>query len=339
MILPEEYVCSKFFLFAGLPKRNKYNNTYQGSCPMCKEGDSWLKQRRFYFLPKKNLVYCHNCGYSKTPLNWIKEICGITFWQIKEELNDSSVEITIEEERRESVKVDTLPKDCINLFDTTQVSFYKTNKVLKEAIKFLGDRKLFDCVNSPKAFYLSLTDFVHKNRIVIPFYDESGKIAHYQTRLLLDSDKESRPRYISKIGSEKTLFNFNNIKPDNDTIFIFEGPFNSCFTENGVAVAGIQEDSYQLFSPKQEIQMSKYPLHEKIWILDSQWKDTASRNKSHKLLETGQNVFIWPEKVGKKYKDFNDICIDLNANKISAEYIKKHTFSGDEGFDKLSKIH
>ena len=336
MVLPEDYVSSKFFRFVGLPKRNKIGNTYQGCCPICREGDSWLSKRRFYYIPSKNRVFCHNCGYNETPLEWIKEIEGLTFSDIKNELDNNKIDVIPVIEQKQSTVVSTLPKDSINLLDPLQLEYYKTNKVVRTAFDFLQTRMLLDSVNAPKAYYISLTDFVHKNRLIIPFYDEKNKIVHYQTRKLVDDNK---PRYMSKIGSEKTLFNINNVSLDLDTIFIFVGPFNSCFVENGVAVAGIQEGSYQLFTPKQLTQINNYPTHDKIWVLDSQWIDSAGREKSKKLLELGERVFIWPETVGRKYKDFNDICIDLKAKKISAEYIKKYTFSGDEGIDKLLKCN
>lgn len=337
MNLPEDYVCSKFYQFVGAPKHNKLGRTYQGSCPICREGDSWLKKRRFYYIPKNNRLYCHNCGYNESPVKWIYDMQGLSYYDIQRELDNSRIEITPIVEKVESKKVSTLPKDSINLLDHTQVEYYKNNRIVKTALDFLNERKLLGAVNSPKAYYISLTDFVHKNRLIIPFYDENNKIVHYQTRTLFSDD--DKPRYMSKIGSEKTLFNINNISNDIDTIFIFEGPLNCCFVENAIAVAGIQEGSYQLFTNRQENQIKNFPTHNKIWVLDSQWIDSAGREKSKKLLKMGERVFIWPEKIGKKYKDFNDICMDLNAKKISVDYIKKYTFDGNKGLDIISKIN
>lgn len=333
MILPEDYVCQKFYQFAGAPAKNRYNRTYQGSCPICREGNSWLRKRRFYYIPEKNRLYCHNCGYNESPINWIKQMTGMSFIEIKEELNSVNIDILPTIETKQSRKVETLPKDSINLLDKVQVDYYKSNKIVKIALDFLQSRKLLVAENKPKAYYISLTDFIHKNRIIIPFYDQKNKIVHYQTRKLIDSD--DRPRYISKVGSEKTVFNLNNIDPDMDKIFIFEGPFNSTFTKNGVAIAGIQEGSYQLFTDAQEKQMIQFPLHERIWVLDSQHIDSAARNKSIKLLEMGESVFVWPHKLGSKYKDFNDIAIDMNVNKIPPDFILKNTFKGKDGLDKF----
>jgi hypothetical protein len=324
-IVPEDYITLKFFQYVGAPEKNKYNNTYQGSCPICREGSSWLKKRRFYYLPKLNRVFCHNCGYSKSPLSWVMEISGYSLAEILSELNETPVEIKLDDEQKKEIKVESLPKDCINLFDSSQLQFYRNNKIVQKAIVFMEKRLLHIAINRPDALYLSLTDKVHKNRLVIPFYDENDKIVYYQSRTILEADELCRPRYLSKMNSEKTIFNIDNMNPELDTMFIFEGPINSCFVKNGVAIGGIQENSYQLFTSKQQEQIDKFPFHKRIWVLDSQWKDKASFNKTKKLLELKENVFIWPKNLGKKYKDFNDIAIDIKCNQLSPAYIKEHS--------------
>jgi hypothetical protein len=326
LLLPEDYIVEKFYRFVGAPERNRYNNTYQGSCPICREGSSWLRKRRFYFIPNKNLVYCHNCGYKTTPLKWIKDITGLTFEEIKNELQNSFVDISLnEEEKCKNIISDTLPKDSINLYDKTQTDFYKNNSVLKKAIELVKNRRLDVAINKPKSIYLSLTDKVHKNRLILPFYDENGKIIYYQTRTILENDNLYRPKYISKIGADKTLFNIDKIDSNFEYIFVFEGPINSCFVKNGVAIGGIQENSYQLYTKKQQEQIDKFPFHKKIWILDSQWKDKAAFNKTKKLLELKEAVFLWNSDKGNRYKDFNEMAIVENLNEITSDFILKYT--------------
>jgi hypothetical protein len=327
--LPEDFVVTKFYQYVGNPTKNRYNNTYQGSCPMCREGSSWMKKKRFYFIPEKNLVFCHNCGYKKNPVNWISELCNITISSLLKEVQEYSPSFSsfvLEDTKPTKIVVDTLPKDCINLFDEAQIKFYRSNPFIVNALDFLRRRNLLNAANNPKAFYISLNDKFHKNRIIIPFYDENGKIVHYQSRSL-DEQKDLRPRYISKLNSEKTIFNIDKIDLSFDTIFIFEGPFNSCFVKNGVAVGGIQENSYQLYTKKQEEQISKFPFHKKVWVLDSHHKDTAAHNKIKKLLQLKEAVFIWPKKIGELYKDFNDICIGFDINEVSDKFIKKYTIN------------
>lgn len=329
IVVPEDYVVQKFFQYCGAPKHNRYNKTYQGSCPICREGRSWLKKRRCYYIPKNNNIFCHNCGWSSAPLNWIMQVCRLTFAEIRQELEQLDTSVVVEATiKAPVVHTATLPHDSINLFDANQVEFYSSNTIVQRALEFISSRRLDRAVNKPQALYVSLTDKVHKNRLIIPFLDSSGKIAHYQTRTILKADERLRPRYMSKQGSEKTLFNFNQVSSSIDTIFIFEGPLNACFTKNGVAVAGIQGDSHKTFTPKQQAQIQSMPFHDRVWVLDSQWKDQAALSKSKILAATGESIFIWPEKIGKHFKDFNDIAIAGNVDEISTDFVLKNTYKG-----------
>mgnify|MGYP003651849420 CR=1 FL=1 len=323
MILSEEYVANKFYQYAGGPKYSAYNKTYNGSCPICREGSSWLKKKRLFYIPERNLIYCHNCGWSGNPIKWIMEIDNISFKEICEEAEYTT--FVVHNTSKRIINTDVLPKDCINLCDSTQLEYYKDNDIVKNALAFLSSRKLLSAINAP-TFYLSLTDFIHKNRIIIPFLDSNGKIKHYQSRVFLKND--IRPRYISKIDSEKTIFNLNNIKQNIDHLFIFEGPFNACFMQNGIAIAGIQEKSQQSLTAEQESQLVPYNTYKQVWVLDSQWIDKTSLKKSKILADQGKCLFIWPEKIGKKYKDFNDLTIAADINEVKPKFVLDNTFCG-----------
>jgi hypothetical protein len=153
---------------------------------------------------------------------------------------------------------------------------------------------------------------------------------------LLESD--DKPKYLSKQNSEKTLFNYNNIKPNADQIYITEGPVDSFFIKNSVAVAGIQERSQQLFSATQQKQIDRLFLMQPTWVLDSQWQDTASRMKSEILLNQGACVFLWPRDLGKQFKDINDVCVKFKIDQIGSDFIQKHTYCGLRGIVKLKQI-
>ena len=106
------------------------------------------------------------------------------------------------------------------------------------------------------------------------------------------------------LGHIKTLFNINNIDSNSDNIFILEGPIDSFFLRNSVAVAGIQENSDSTFVGLQYDQIKRYSLFKKIWVLDSQWCDSASMQKTKKLID-----------------------INYNLDEISPEFILKNTYS------------
>jgi len=339
ILVPEDYVVCKFFQFAGRPKKVIGTNKYQASCPHCREGNSWNKKRRFFYIPDKNLLYCHNCGYSKSSFNWLVDITGMTPRELIRDLESNKYDILQYEEKPEIVKEETpsLPQDCINLFDTVQTDYYKSNAVVNVALKYISDRKLDIAINKPKALFLSLVDRVHKNRLILPFYDDDGKILFYQSRTILNSDK--MPKYISKQNGEKSIFNYDKIDADSDYVFVFEGPINSFFMRNGIAVGGIQEKSYALFNSKQKEQMDKLSFKKRIWVLDSQWIDNAAATKTKRLLEINERVFIWPKNIGTKFKDFNDIIMKSKDGKeIPPEYIISNSQEGLKGMVSLSGI-
>jgi hypothetical protein len=341
MFLTEDYIISIFYEYAYQPKHNRYNKTYQGGCPICREGGSLGKKRRCYYIPKNDNIFCHNCGWSSKPLAWIKRVSNKTDLDIINELRnkDDIIPELKEEPVVKIVNSETLPKDSINLNDIAQVNFYKDNNVIAECLKLIEARRLNTAVNRPKDLFVSLSDTVHKNRLIIPFKTETGDIVFYQSRTVIEKDKKIKPKYISKVNAEKTIFNIDQIDNEKQNVYIFEGPLNSFFVKNGVAVAGITERGQATFTLRQQQQINTtLSWFNKIWVLDSQWIDNASLKKTGILLRQGEHMFIWPEKFGKRFKDFNDICIACKIDSISEEFIQKNTFHGLEGILRLSKI-
>lgn len=334
MILPQDYIIQKFYQYAGYPKFKKISNAYEAGCPICREGKSWGKKRRCYYLLENNTVCCHNCGWFSSAFNWIKQVSG----QTSEEIYKESVQYDIlpldlmkETEKQQvvtSLPQHILPLDSINLLDSNQLNYYKDNKVVQDALALLNKRRLLEAINRPDTIWLSLTDKIHKNRIIIPFYDESGNIIFYQSRAIYDRDTLMRPKYLGKVNGERSLYGLNRITPELDYIFIFEGPIDAFFVQNGTAVAGIQERSTKNFTALQESQIASFRLYNKIWVLDSQWLDTASREKTERLIDAGETVFIWPEKLGRKFKDINDVCIAANRNNIDPQVFIKNSYNG-----------
>lgn len=340
--IPEEYTVSKFFQYIYQPRFNKFNNTYQGGCCICREGGSLGKKRRCYYIPKNDNIFCHNCGWSSKPIKWIKEVSGKSDTEIIDELKqyiDEQDVVEFSEQEVVKIKTETLPKDSINLSDSVQIEYYKNNPIVSACLKIIEHRRLNTAVNKPDSLFVSLVDRVHKNRLVIPFINENNSIEFYQSRTVIPEATKSKPKYISRIGAEKTLFNINRVSSDYKNVFIFEGPLNAFFTKNSVAVAGITDRGNATFTIRQQQQIDTVlKWYDKTWVLDSQWVDDASLNKSEILLKNGERVFIWPENFGRKFKDFNDICIACKIDEISHEFIEKNTFESIEGILRLANI-
>lgn len=335
--LPKEYIIAKFYEYGRSPVYNRFNNIYQCSCPICRES---LKKKRCYYLPDTDIVYCHNCGSSLKAWKWIKEVSGCSNQDIIDEVKEYDVTIDIgkDEEVKLKSQVSTLPTDSINLSDKMQQDFYSSNIIVRACNHIIKSRRLNTAVNRPDNLYVSLTDKVHKNRITIPFINEHKEIEFYQTRTVKTSELKTKPKYLGKVGAEKTLFNIDKVTSNHDKVYIFEGPIDAFFVRNSIAVAGITERG-RSFTQRQEEQLNTtLKWYDKVWILDSQWGDRASMIKSEALLKQGETVFIWPETLGRKYKDFNDLAIAAQRDEISWRWIEKHIFRSLEGIVKMTEI-
>jgi len=337
----EQYYISKFFELGFYPQYNSFNNTYQCACPICREGKSLRKKKRCYFIPEKNIIYCHNCGWSSKPIKWISQITGLLPSQIKEEINntcDNFEDILKEEPILKQLEVDTLPKNSINLFDPAQVAYFKDNSIVLQALEYIKKRRLDTAINKPPALYISLDDKYQKNRIIIPFFNENKDIEFYQTRVFLENDG-SNITYYSKLNSNKTLFNIDNIDFNQKYVFILEGPFDAFFIRNSVALAGINKGSNTLTTRQSQQFNTTLKFLNKIWIFDSQHIDKTSYVKTKNLLEIGENVFIWPKTLGQKFKDINELCVFAKKDEIIPDFILKNTFNGLEGLVLLETIN
>jgi hypothetical protein len=326
--LPVDFVVSKFYELGYKVTHNKASGKYNSCCPICREGTSWGRKKRCWYDPDGGNISCFNCGSNLSTYNWIREVSGINHKELCDELDkgDFGYIDTLFEEDVPKLKVETLPIDSINLFDTNQVNYYKYNTKVRFALDYIKQRRLETAINRPDALYISLKDKFQPERLVIPFKDESGDIAFYQTRKLFDWDDS--PVYLSKLNADKTLYGIDKIDPNLDSVFLFEGPIDSFFIKNGLGVAGINKGKGFTLTKTQKDQMESLKLFKKIWVLDSQWIDQTSREKTLSLLQSGECVFIWPEKWGKKYKDLNEVCVANELDQVSPEWVEKNSHCG-----------
>lgn len=324
--IPVDIIEKYFFIFAGYAKK-KSNGILNGGCPVCREdnGKYWTKRARLYYIPENNFIFCHNCNKSWTPIKWIQEVSGMSYHEILEEAKNSDFIFFKQDDTEETTPkfVPTLPHDSINLFDDAQKKFYGSNSIVKLALETIRQRRLDTAANKVPLF-ISLKDYVHKNRICIPFYDEKNKITFYQSRALLAKDSKMA-KYLSKANADKTIFGLNKIDTSIDYLFITEGPIDSMFiSKNGISMAGLHSTALQ------DQSLSKYIGCRKIWILDNQLNNQEVYQKYLDLFKRGESVFLWPKEY-KNYKDINEVCIKFNIDSIDYNFFVKHSYQNQDG--------
>ena len=95
------------------------------------------------------------------------------------------------------------------------------------------------------------------------------------------------------------------------TIYILEGPFDSTFVENSVAMCGSDVDIRSLG-------WSDY-----IWVFDNEPRNREIIKRIDKTISRGDKVVIWPSSI--KEKDVNDM---INAGQDVSSVLESNVYSG-----------
>jgi len=327
--LPQDYVIQALYSYCKRPVYKKYQRTYNAECCVCGEGGSTGRKRRLFYFPDDRYFYCFNCSKSWNELSWIHEVSKKTIHEILKDTKTFHISPEIQNKiakQNESVKqitVATIPDDSIDICNLAQVEFYKDNKFVKKVIDYCQSRRLLTAVNRAKCLYVSFADKVHKNRLIIPFYGESGKIESYQSRTL---DGDTYPKYLTKYG-EKSLYGENNIDNNIPYIFVFEGPIDAMFVKNAVAVGGAS------MTKRQEAFIKKCVDKEIIYVYDNDKNNKEMSKKIKNLIKQNKKLFVWPKEL-KKYKDINEICCNLCLDELPYKFIVQNSYSGVEAIMK-----
>lgn len=323
MEIPQSYTISKFFSYAN--KTKQHSRYLNGGCPICHEGSNWDTKQRLYYYIQDDFLYCYNCARSWNPYWWVKEVSGMSHKELKDDIKeytgDSDYILQWEQEASKEWTLPDLPGECVNLRDAMQLKFYRKLPIVQKALDYCKSRRLFDAINTPKTFYVCLNDKYHKNRLIIPFY-KNNRIICYTSRKILD---DNTAKYLLKFNSPKTIFNIDKIKTEIPYIFLFEGQIDSMFVQNGVAVSGLT------LTQQQEQELSQFPFHEKIWVLDNlKFEKKEVINKIISKLRAGERLFFYENEFAP-FKDLNDFCVEKKQDFVDPALIVESSFTEEKG--------
>ena len=294
----------------------KKNDLYNFRCPYC--GDSVKNKNRargFFYRKNADMVYkCHNCGVGRTLANFLKDLDVTVHDEYVMEKFKSG--LTGRGSNTPEPKFE-FKKPVFDKSPLSQLKKVSELNNLHPAKEYLLKRQIPEKYFS-KFYYAE--DFhawaktensIKESRIIIPLMSKSGKLFGYQGRAL---DKNSKLRYITTILDDKyvKLFGLDSVNFDK-TIYVTEGPFDSLFLSNAIAMCG------------SDIYLDKSIYKDRVFILDNEPRNLQIVNKYEKLIDSGEKVVIWPNTI--KEKDINDMVISgLNPQKI----IEENTFNGLE---------
>ena len=223
--------------------KKKNDGLYNFRCPYCGDSQkSQTKARGFIFRKENSMIYkCHNCGVGASFKNFLKHVDSkIHNEYILERYKKKEVEPDISQFKQTRILLGDSPLKSLIKISTLE----HTHPVKK----FVDDRqipsrthhqlffapKFYEWVNSLVPNKFPNLDGDHP-RLVIPFFDEDNKMFAFQGRAF---GKEN-PKYITIILDSKKdkVYGLNNVDW-NKKVYVVEGPIDSLFLPNCIAVAG-----------------------------------------------------------------------------------------------------
>jgi transcription elongation factor Elf1 len=299
--------------------KKKGDDLWNFRCPYC--GDSHksrTKARGFVFRKKNDLFFkCHNCGTGASLGNLIKTLDSKTYKDYIMERYKKGVEtrsspqpefhfnapvfrkkgilkglksiqdLPDDHPARQIVERRKLPVESLSDLYLCESFFKFTNSIIKGKFPFLdGDHP----------------------RLIIPFRGEDGEVFAYQGRAF----GNEQPKYITiKIDADRDkifgLDKVNKSKP----ILVVEGPLDSLFLDNCIAVAGADFSNME---------------GDLTVIYDNEPRNKEINKQIEKTIDQGKSVCLWPDTM--EYKDINDMVIGGYTKEEIQEIITNNTFSG-----------
>jgi len=286
------------------------NNLYNFRCPIC--GDSQTnknKARGYLYQIKNNTNYkCHNCGVNVSFNNFLKQIDTeihkkYIFEKFKE--GNTGKNFTTEapilhfEAPKFKQKLN-LPKASEN----PDAKEYLEKRKLNSNNYYYAER-FKEWTNSLRPTF----DFVGKDepRIIIPLFYQNTLVG-FQGRAL----GSNKVKYITimLIDDAPKIYGLDEIKKDT-TVYITEGPFDSTFISNAIALCGADGD------------IDKWGISDAVWIYDNEPRNAEILSRISRVIEMGHKVVIWPSTI--KEKDINDMVLSgLNVQSV----IESNTYFG-----------
>ena len=300
-----------------LEKFTKKDTTYNFRCPYCGDSKKNKNRARGYFFQKKGsfIFKCHNCGTGRTLANFLKDHDSSLYDEYvleayREGVTGKGTKIPLPEFKFEK------PRFKTNIFsDLSLVSDLNTTH---PARKFLERRRL-----PPDQFYFcpKFKEWTNKHkkvfrdtrydesRIIIPLRDTDGTFG-YQGRSLYAN---SNLRYITVMlkDDKPKVYGFDKVNTD-ELIYVTEGPFDSHFLGNSIAMCG------------SDVDLSSFN-HQFVFVFDNEPRSREICTKIAKTIKQGHKVVIYPKHI--KEKDLNDMTL---AGHDVQSMVESNTYQGLE---------
>jgi hypothetical protein len=327
------YIDAKYASIVGSRLRNfkqKKDYLWNYSCPVC--GDSAknkLKARGFIYRKGNDLfVKCYNCGYGTNLGNLIKYVDSTLHDEYVLERykggaskhnahKDVSSILPPESPKQELLMDDVL--DGLTRLDMLDEEHPAVQYVIKRQIPKDKWDLLYFCTKFKK--YTNSVSFKFTNeeddhpRMIIPYFKPSGKCFAYQGRAY---GSEEPKYYTIKIDeTEEKIYGLDRVDYSK-RIYVVEGPIDSLFLPNAVAVSGASFDTPTI----------RKLLTNATIVMDNEPRNKDIVKQLDKYINLGYNVCMFPDTLQEK--DINDMVLSGRSVDEIVEVINTNTFTGME---------
>ena len=292
---------------------------YNFRCPLCGDSQKHKNKARGYFYQiKTNTNYkCHNCGASLSFNNFLKQIDSTLHKQYTlEKFKDGFTgKGFVVEEPKFEFKKPVFKKD-LDLPKASEVPVakeYLENRKL-DPTQFYFASKFMEWVNTQKQTFDTIRR--DESRIIIPMYDTERNLIGFQGRSL----GPNSVKYITVMLNDDApkIYGLDKIRRD-APVFVTEGPFDSTFIRNSIAMCGADGD------------VAKWGISNPVWIYDNEPRNTEIIRRIQSVIASKQTVVIWPSNVLEK--DINDMVLSgLDVQSI----VEENIYSGLEATIKFN---
>ena len=343
-------------------------NTLNHRCPYCGDSQkNKHKARGYHFAVKQSFVYkCHNCGKSTSSVRFLKDHFPVVYKEyIKEWLTESGKKPRTKPTRSANDFKFTPRKELLNTMkeiDLSAVCFPANEKIV--AKEFLQSRMIPD-EQIKNLWYVtnarSLTVYANKRGISETKVDK-GASTHFDTRGVDDGHKETQHgipvddqrivipfivngelvgmtgramddsflRYLTLRFKDDVPLVFNYDKVDKTkTVLVTEGPLDSLFLPNSMAIAGSDYKKLDELDTKLK--------DNAILIFDNETRNKQILDKVSSAIDDGFTVCIWNDRRVANYKDINEMVLAGLSTDVIVDIITSNAYSGLSAKTKLSE--
>ena len=298
----------------------KSNQPYTANfrCPVC--GDSktnkW-KARGYLFSKKGGIFYkCHNCSFSASLGNFLKQVDPSLhkqyvferFAEGKQSNTSSSPAFTFEQPK---FKPKSILDDLFVPIKGTPAEDYLRDRKIPEdkwkSLYYVEDSQTLEQLSDRYKGRVLGSD----PRIAIPFYDTDDNLVAVNCRAINDANL----RYITVRIDESAALIYNLDKIDrNKPVYVTEGPFDSMFLDNSVAVGSSDLNAVSKVLDRNNV----------VLVFDNQPRNQQLIDVMSSAAANQYKVVIWPSSV--RQKDINEMV--LNGVDNVKEIIDNNTLHG-----------